>query len=43
MTHPTLENKRKAVAVLESIFSKKHGTKQAQMEKSIEVKKSLVS
>ena len=41
--HPTLENKRKAVAVLESIFSKKHGTKQAQTENSIEVKKPLVS
>ncbi len=40
--HPTLENKRKAVAVLESIFSKKPGTKQAQTEKSIEVKKPLV-
>ncbi len=40
--HPTLENKRKAVTVLESIFSEKHGTKQAQTEKSIEVKKPLV-
>jgi site-specific recombinase XerD len=41
--HPTLENKRKAVAVLESIFGKKHGTNMAQTENSIEVKKPLVS
>ena len=37
--HPTPENKRKAVAVLESVFSDKHGTKQAQMEISGEAKK----
>ena len=33
--HPTSENKRKAVAVLDSIFRKRPGTKQAQIENLI--------
>ena len=41
--HPTSENKRRAVAVLESIFSRKDGTNVAQTEKSIEVKEPSAS
>ena len=37
--HPTSENKRKAVAVLDSIFRKRPGTKQAQIENLIKEEK----
>ena len=35
--HPTPENKRKAVAVLDSIFRKRPGTKQAQIKNSLKL------
>ncbi len=41
--HPTPENKRKAVAVLESIFRKRPGTKHAQTDILINPEKTLTS